>query len=175
MKKSLVLYMSFILSFALSICLFETPIKAEFSYKQNDSETRRPACQYIVSYTEVSRTNNPYNIASAVAVNETPTIQTMTITKTRTRTFSGNVNVSAERQAIIAKVGVSLELGYWQTNSVSISAETTVSAFSTYRVDLGSVLLNTTGTISTINEDCSRSNKSTNLKWTIGEYIRWYQ
>src|SRR5690606_27123198 len=101
MKKSLVLYMSFILSFALSICLFETLIKADLSYKQNDSETRGPACQYIVSYTEVSRNNNPYNIASAVAVNETPTTQTKTITKTRTRTFSGNVSVSAERQAIV--------------------------------------------------------------------------
>lgn len=172
MKKGLISTLSLI----LIANLFSITIYADEAKVPNDSETRAPVCEYMISYTESTSSNKPYNIVTTMAINETATTQTMTVNKTRSRTFSGNISATAERQAVLAKVGGRVEVGYGVTNTVSVSASTVVPGNTTYKVDIGSILLTTSGTISITNKDCSLTKKNNlNLKWTEGEYIRWYK
>lgn len=142
---------------------------------EDDAQTRAPACQYQVIYTQNSYSNNQYGIVTDQAKNDTGTSQVMQVTRTRKQIFTGTVGVKAERDAILAKIGVNAEVSYGVEKSISYTAITTVPPYKTYKVDIGSNLVRTSGTLKTRNTDCSTSTKSGSIRVTSGVYVRWYE
>lgn len=137
---------------------------------------RAPTCQYSKSYiASTTSTNQPYSITTGYYENNTDTTQTAEISLTRSVTYTGTTKISAERELMVAKIGISAETSFGSTYTVSYKVSTAVPAYKTYYVDVGSVINSTSGYMKTINTDCSTTSKYVSIKYTSGPYVKWYK
>lgn len=130
---------------------------------------------------EISRTYKPSSTTRGVPIvstvvtakNSTGTQQSMSYTKSREVYFKGSVTLSAEANYIVGSIGGSVEAGYGNSYTKSVSINLVVPAYTTYYVDVGSLQTSTSGYLVNRFEDCSTTSKSVWVKFTTGQYVEW--
>lgn len=82
-----------------------------------------------------------------VAVNSTGSADSVTYSVSRTKSFTGSLSGTAEFNAFAAKVSVTAEVGYGQSQTITASCTWSIPAHSTVTCRYGSLLANNSGKI----------------------------
>lgn len=151
-------------------------VYAQETTANDEQALRGPVCPFD-RYTVVVSKNYTTNWGPTYqAKNTTSTMQSMSISTTRTVSASFNTTVSLEIHDIIAKVGVSAEVGINASYSENVVININAPAYSTVYAHSGSKTVYGTAELRQLNTDCSVDViKRYSYNYTYDVATEWWQ